>query len=173
MTAESILVKLRGWSGPLGPFRSPESIFEEMRSFASAIGDANAAAVVDALHASVSDPAIDEEIRSDFFAEYAAKYPAALERALVPTLDARATPLAVLTAGHARARSAGPTIRALALAAAPDDEMIFACITALADIADDAAERALAEIEARGDLSDEARDELRIAKANLAVARRG
>lgn len=171
VTPESILEKLRGWSGPLGPFRSPESIFDDMRTSAEAVGEDNASSIVAALQASITDPAIDEEIRSDFFSEYAARYPAAIERVLVPTLESQVTPLAILTAGHARAKSAVPTIRTLALGATSDDELLFACIIALGDIADDAAERALADIGARPDLSAEVRDELAIAKSNLAIAR--
>ena len=103
VTPEAILEKLRGWSGPLGPFRSPESIFDDMCTSAEAVGEDNASSIVAALQASITDPAIDEEIRSDFFSEYAARYPAAIERVLVPTLESQVTPLAILTAGHARA----------------------------------------------------------------------
>jgi hypothetical protein len=138
-----------------------------MRVFASSVGADNAATIVAALGKAPTDRSIDEEIASDFFAEYATRFPTQLERAILPMLESNPTPLAILTAGHAKANSAVPVIRAIALAPDADEEILFASIDALGDIATESAAAALDAIAARADLSDEVREEISITRNNM------
>lgn len=164
MDMTTLRAKLATWVN-LGPLRTPDDLDEEMRVTAQDMGAAAAPLLAQALVTLEMENGFLLDPLLQFLGFYTRLYPDALADALVRRLTPTGPPTLVEVLGTTRNLVAMPHLRTMLEIAGANDDLLIAVVGALGDIGGVEALDLLEGVARRPLLSEEVRDEVRIALA--------
>jgi len=157
---------LETWDLPLGPFREPEDIVNEMRETAIEMGPAAASALAELATAIDRDRLPNRQVFIEFMNYYAKAFPEELASALSDRLSADGPPLPVLILGSTGSGTASSRLLSVLNLETADDDLLEALASTLGELGDVRAIEALRALGKRDDLSERVRNEINIALWN-------
>lgn len=155
--------RLASWDHPLGPFREPEDISEEMQQAALELGASAARGLADLA------VAIDRErsplggVFIDFIEYYARSFPEALAEALLERLTSNGPPLVVFALGSTGSATASRHLLSTLDLNSADDDLLEALASTLGELGDSHSIEALRALRNRPGLSDRILNEINAA----------